>query len=178
MNPEETPLIIDSFTQPSRIQEYNSTLQDEQGAKITTRIRNTNNRICGPWCQSCTRKLRNCKAWFSNCVDWKYIGNTTYNWINVLITADIVTDTLVLYNFYQNKQMMFFWIGLTIIIIAQICYTIVFYDQYVVVQNNHNHGCLPFFWFFIAIVFSPFLSFVFFLQVMKTDGCQKLLYVI
>ena len=112
-------------------------------------------------CGKCQRRCHRFGARCSTCVDWGYIGNSIYDLLNIFITiADIITDTLVIYNFYDKKQMTFFWIGLVIVIIAQICYAIAFVVQYV--ENIKTKPCAAILWFIVALIFSPIMSFIFF----------------
>ena len=125
-------------------------------------LRKKRNRKQKQYCIICSNACTQSKVWCSNCVDWRYIGNTAYDSINIFITvADIITDTLVIYNFYTNQQMTFFWIGLTIVIIAQICYAVAFVIQYV--EEKKRHPLRTLLWFIVGLIFSPFMSFIFFL---------------
>ena len=106
----------------------------------------------------CGKKCKRC----CSCFNWSLIGNTTYDLINIFITiADIITDSLVTYNFYENNQMTFFWISLSIVIIAQVSYAFTFAIKYV--ESNSNHCAKSLFWFIIGLIFSPIMSFIFFL---------------
>ena len=61
-------------------------------------------KCCGKCVDSCEHLWKCC----CSCIDWSLIGNTFYDLLNIFITvADIITDSLVTYNFYENNQMTF-----------------------------------------------------------------------
>ena len=127
--------------------------------------------------KNCCHKLhRDCRhRWHFWCskINWQYIGNSVYDILNIIITiADIITDSLVTYNFYINDQMTFFWISLTIVIIAQIAYAFAFVTKYI--ENNVDNWEKSIFWFFIALLFSPIMSFVFFLTSSRDRWLSKI----
>ena len=169
-NHEETPLITGGIINPSNVNNYQSATSQHSFKNIWTR---NEPRITKreQWSRTCGHGLRKCKTGSANCIDWTYIGNTSYDIINIVITiADIITDTLVIYSFYQKNEMTFFWIGVTIIIFAQICYAIAFWVEYVDKDNYMRSFC----WFIIALIFSPFLSFVFFFTTDKNRCLSRI----
>lgn len=61
----------------------------------------------------------------ANCI------NLTYDILTIFISiADIVTDVIVLISFYNKERTAFFAISLVILIIAQLCYAVLFIWRY------------------------------------------------
>ena len=161
-NHEATPLITNVLAKPSNINDYQSTAPASKDCSNATEITNISDQRKTkrkPCYHHCVQRWRKLTKRLATCIDWTYIGNKSFDSINIVITiADIVTDILVIYDFYQKNEMTFFWIGLTIIIFAQVCYAIAFWVEYVDKDNYMRAFC----WFIIALIFSPLMSFVFF----------------
>ena len=64
------------------------------------------------------------------------VGNGIYDTITVLVSlADVITDIVVLVGFYTNDRMAFFGISLSILILSQCAYTLVFILRFHVMEN-------------------------------------------
>ena len=103
-----------------------------------------------------------------SCIDWTGIGNVLYDIMTACISiADVTTDILVISNFYRKEQFTFFWIALSVVICAQIGYSIAFVVQYVDYYDykkggRHFSHKQAFGWFLIGLLFSPVMSFIFY----------------
>ena len=105
--------------------------------------------LCTQWCQD---KIN---------VNISSIGNIAYDILTATISiADITTDIWVIVNFYIKKRLTFFWIALIVLIIAQISYAIAFVIKFVDTRKYAWTAMLQ--WFFFGLLFSPFMSFIFY----------------
>lgn len=103
---------------------------------------------------------------FLETINWANVGNHVYDVVTACISvADITTDVLVISNFYQKKQLTFFWIALSVVIIAQLSYAVAFYMSYIDDDPKCNkkwsilQRCA---WFMVGVLFSPIMSFIFY----------------
>ncbi|ETO20755.1 hypothetical protein RFI_16459 [Reticulomyxa filosa] len=87
----------------------------------------------------------------------KYVAHAFDVYSILVSVADVVTDVLVMQQYYDNGAMVFFWIGVTNLIVAQLCYCFVFMIRYG--KDNCGHRILT---FVLALPFAPLLSFVFY----------------
>ena len=87
----------------------------------------------------------------NNCI------NVTYDILTILISiADIVTDVIVLISFYNKERTAFFAISLVILIIAQICYSVLFIWRY----KPQISDCSVILLFFALLPFGTIVSFL------------------
>eukprot|EP01083_Nonionella_stella_P194374 716934_1 len=79
----------------------------------------------------------------------------------VVSLLDVITDILVLIHFYSSGRMTFFYISLTILIIAQLAYTIAFWWKF---ANAHSYsgGSTALFACCCLLPLSPVLSYAFY----------------
>ena len=168
-NHEETPLIANGASKASNISDYQSASSKDSRNNIWV---TNDQRKRKPLCRDCVQAWRKCNRKCTNRMDCTYIGNKSYDLLNIIITAaDIVSDTLVIYNFYQNKQMAFFWVGVAIIILAQICSAIAFWLRYV--EKKKSKTSYIFLWLILAFIFSPLLGFVVFLTSSRNSWLSR-----
>ena len=60
--------------------------------------------------------------------------NVSYDILTICISiADVTTDIIVAIDFYNNGRMTFFWISLTILILAQCAYAMAFGIEYLTI---------------------------------------------
>ncbi|ETO10478.1 hypothetical protein RFI_26898 [Reticulomyxa filosa] len=58
---------------------------------------------------------------------FRKVINTLYEFgAPIISVVDVVTDIMVTFQFYQNGRMTFFWISLCILLLAQVCYSMLF----------------------------------------------------
>jgi len=74
----------------------------------------------------------------------------------VLVSTDMVTDVLVIHEFYAAKKMTFFYVGVVILCCAQVSYLMLFYMLFIVDGNMMNHGGRHVKVFFILLCLAPF----------------------
>eukprot|EP01083_Nonionella_stella_P093035 260585_1 len=93
------------------------------------------------------------------CCKCESLVGTFYDIVAELISIlDVTTDVIVCIQFYQADRTIFFGISLTILCLALIAYDITFI--YLFARHNKAHENLAL--FFILILFTPFLPFVFY----------------
>ena len=99
-----------------------------------------------------------------DCVSSVRCGDQLYDGINIVITIfDLITDILVMIEFYQNKRYVFFWLALTFVIIAHICYTLLFLIKHAprsIDIYDTPFYMNPFCLFFYFLIISPLLPYI------------------
>ncbi|ETO33590.1 hypothetical protein RFI_03513 [Reticulomyxa filosa] len=84
--------------------------------------------------------------------------------------ADVVTDVLVMKQYYEANEIVFFWIGVSNLMTAQLCYCSVFVMRY-----GSNRSCLQQALLFLLVLpLSPLLSFVFYWASLPNNSLSKL----
>ena len=86
----------------------------------------------------------------------------------IVSLLDLATDLIILVTWYQQERMVFFYISLSILILAQLSYVSIFY---------YNHGtwdrvCYSILSVLCTLPFAPLLSFIFYL-VSKNDSIVR-----
>ena len=89
----------------------------------------------------------------------------------IVSLLDLATDLIILVTWYQNDRMIFFWISLSILLLAQMSYITIFY---------YNHGtwdnvCHSIISVIFTIPFAPILSFIFYIVSDKESVLRKIL---
>eukprot|EP01084_Bolivina_argentea_P259958 438851_1 len=83
----------------------------------------------------------------------------TYDIFTATISVlDVITDIVIMAEFYIYGRMPFFYSSLAIIIIAQLAYCIAFWWKYADIYSFCNSLCI----FMVTLPFAPVLSFVFY----------------
>ena len=110
-------------------------------------------------------------------LDLANILATSYDVVAILISiADVTTDVIVIYDFKVAYRMTFFGIALTIMIIAQLAYAIVFVSRFTSAKGIKKHGEQRYIILFIIVLpMSPFLSFFFYWLSIPDNSLIKLL---
>lgn len=110
-----------------------------------------------------------------NYVDWTFIANTSYDLLIIFITiADIITNLLILYNFYHNKQWPFFWIDLFIIVFTHCGYIVVFFRRILIHKEFRKYPCTIALLYTLVVIFSPLMVFVFFFTSDQSRNLSKI----
>ncbi len=88
------------------------------------------------------------------------LGSLLYDTLTVCISlADLSTDIIVLYQFYINDRMPFFWTSLVIIILAQLSYCFAFVLRFAESKASEDQVFI----FFASIPISPFIALIIYL---------------
>eukprot|EP01084_Bolivina_argentea_P266553 452126_1 len=100
---------------------------------------------------------RNC----CNTPKTRKIFGIIYDIITALVSIlDVITDIIVLIQFYISDKMIFFYISLIILLIAQLAYIIAFlWRMFDALEGSPINMVIA---FFCLLPFAPFLSFVFY----------------
>eukprot|EP01083_Nonionella_stella_P022668 62686_1 len=77
----------------------------------------------------------------------------------VVSLLDVITDIMILIHFYSTERMTFFYISLTILVIAQLAYTMAFWWKY---MGNYEGPINALFACCCLLPFSPILSYLFY----------------
>jgi len=77
----------------------------------------------------------------------------------VVSLLDLCTDVIILVSWHQQNRMVFFWISVCILILAQLSYITIFYYNH----GTRNDPCHSMLSLMCTIPFAPILSFVFYL---------------
>ena len=86
-----------------------------------------------------------------------------YDVLTVVISiADIVTDVIVCVSFYTNQRITFFAISVTILIIAQLAYAVLFIWRFNA-ESKHRHICSLMLLFLCLLPFGTLVSFIVYL---------------
>eukprot|EP01084_Bolivina_argentea_P266552 452125_1 len=95
-----------------------------------------------------------------DCSSCKRCISLFYDILTVSVSMlDVVTDVLVMMQFYQKERIVFFIASLTILIIAQLTYILSFWGRH----HRRNSPLLSISLFFLLIPLSPFISFLFYI---------------
>ena len=118
-------------------------MADSEGTPLQVGGSNTINTTSAPTSLVATEKDHSKRnACLSKCF------NHLYDALTILISiADIATDVMVLLSYYASGRMTFFWISLTVLLVAQIGYLIVFFMAFDVedfVDNVKRVCCCDF----------------------------------
>mmetsp|Transcript_58123 Transcript_58123/g.96366 ORF Transcript_58123/g.96366 Transcript_58123/m.96366 type:complete len:642 (-) Transcript_58123:108-2033(-) len=90
----------------------------------------------------------------------KKILNIVYDVFTAIISLlDVITDLLVMYEFYVQGRMAFFYASLVILIVAQFAYCIAFWFKFEQYFDSFGHAAAS---FCCLLPFAPFLSFAFY----------------
>ena len=100
-----------------------------------------------------------------------------YDVIAIFISiADVTTDVIVIYDFKVANRMAFFAIALTIMLVAQLAYAIVFVSRFTSEEGIEKHGRKRYIILLIIVLpLSPFLSFFFYWLSIPDNSLIKLL---
>ena len=124
-------------------------------------IKNDSNSICSKLCKVCQEK--------DDCMGTCF--NHVYDVFTICISLiDLVTDVLVMMQYYNDNKMTFFTLSAIILTIAQLSYCFVFAVKNAYHSNGVRRLCKIFFIFLCCIPFSPIMSFVFYFTSSK-DTC-------
>ncbi|ETO10019.1 hypothetical protein RFI_27358 [Reticulomyxa filosa] len=84
--------------------------------------------------------------------------------------ADVITDVMVMVEYYRSGETVFFWVGMANLIIAQLCYCFAF-----VLRYGDNRGCLRRLLIFTCVLpLAPLLSFAFYWASLPNNRLSKL----
>ncbi|ETO28976.1 hypothetical protein RFI_08149 [Reticulomyxa filosa] len=103
---------------------------------------------------------------------WRNVATYLFDMYNLVVSlADMVTDVLVLQQYYEEKQTVFFWIGAANLALAQLCYSFVF-----VMRHVDQGGCWKRVLVFLAVLpISPLLCIVFYWESFPNNRLSKLM---
>ncbi|ETO10297.1 hypothetical protein RFI_27079 [Reticulomyxa filosa] len=73
-----------------------------------------------------------------------------------ITTADVLTDGLVMMEYYKENRQVFFWIGIGNLVVVQLCYCYMFMVNYAADKNNMYRLLMA----LIVLPISPFLPFI------------------
>ena len=96
-----------------------------------------------------------------------------YDTVNIIITIlDLVTDILVIYDFHTNQRYIFFWLALGCVVIAHICYILVFIVKYSNSYDSPNEISV-----FIGLIpIAPLLPYILYWSTLPNNCFSNLIF--
>ena len=89
------------------------------------------------------------------------VGDTLFDILTIVISlSDLITDLLILNSYYTNGYYTFFYLSLSVVILAQLSYCWAFT---VLFSENDDSICVQVCTFITCLMFSPLLSIIMYL---------------
>ena len=105
-----------------------------------------------------------------NCLSDCNCSNEFYDVINIIITVlDLITDILVMIEFYNAGRMAFFILALIFVLVANICYTMAFIIKFADSSRAPNPCVL----FCCLLPISPFMPYILYCASLPDNFCSK-----